>query len=77
MGGVLVDQTSSRTRRTPARRAQRGMLLPFYLGCAAVLWPWWILMNAVGAFAGKPNCPRRGNWTSPFHCRSWRWWCRC
>jgi predicted branched-subunit amino acid permease len=48
----LVDQTfiSNETRHQRGEHMQHP--LAFYLGCALVLWPWWVLMNAIGAFAG-------------------------
>ena len=48
----LVDQTFISNEARHQRGEHTGHELAFYLGCAAVLWPWWILMNAVGAFAG-------------------------
>lgn len=48
----LVDQTFISNEVRHQRGAYAGHELAFYLGCAAVLWPWWIVMNAVGAFAG-------------------------
>ena len=48
----LVDQTFISNEARHQRGEHTGHELAFYLGCAAVLWPWWILMNAIGAFAG-------------------------
>ncbi len=48
----LVDQTfiSNETRHQRGEYVEHP--LAFYLGCAFTLWPWWVLMNAIGAFAG-------------------------
>jgi predicted branched-subunit amino acid permease len=50
----LVDQTflSNEARHQRGDFSAKDQPLAFYLGCAAVLWPWWVLMNAIGAFAG-------------------------
>ena len=50
----LVDQTFllNESRHQRGEHVQGEQPLAFYLGCAAVIWPWWILMNAIGAFAG-------------------------
>jgi len=48
----LVDQTFISNEARHQRGEHNEHALAFYLGCAAVLWPWWILMNVVGAFAG-------------------------
>lgn len=48
----LVDQTfiSNEARHQRGEHTQHAFA--FYMGCATMLWPWWILMNAIGAFAG-------------------------
>ncbi|MEO8133324.1 MAG: AzlC family ABC transporter permease [Betaproteobacteria bacterium] len=47
----LVDHTYAfaerRTRQHPS-----GHLLAYYLGCCAVIWPTWVLFNALGIYAG-------------------------
>jgi 4-azaleucine resistance transporter AzlC len=48
----LVDQTFLSNEARHQRRVHEDHALAFYLGCAALLWPWWVVMNAIGAFAG-------------------------
>ena len=48
----LVDQTFISNEGRHQRGEHMQHPLAFYLGCALVLWPWWVLMNAIGAFAG-------------------------
>ena len=48
----LVDQTFISNEARHQRGEQMAHPLAFYLGCALTLWPWWVLMNAIGAFAG-------------------------
>jgi len=48
----LVDQTFISNEARHQRGEHMGHPLAFYLGCALMLWPWWVLMNAIGAFAG-------------------------
>ena len=48
----LVDQTFISNEARHQRGEHRDHPLAFYLGCALTLWPWWVLMNAIGAFAG-------------------------
>ena len=48
----LVDQTFISNEVRHQRGAHMAHPLAFYLGCALTLWPWWVLMNAIGAFAG-------------------------
>ncbi len=48
----LVDQTFISNEARRSRGEYEDHPLPFYLGCAFTLWPWWVLMNAIGAFAG-------------------------
>jgi len=48
----LVDQTFISNEVRHQRGEHAAHPLAFYLGCAAVLWPWWTVVNAVGAFAG-------------------------
>jgi predicted branched-subunit amino acid permease len=48
----LVDQTFLSNEARHQRKAHEGHALAYYLGCAAVIWPGWVVMNAVGAFAG-------------------------
>lgn len=48
----LVDQTFISNEARHQRGAHMAHPLAFYLGCALTLWPWWVLMNAIGAFAG-------------------------
>jgi predicted branched-subunit amino acid permease len=50
----LVDQTflSNEARHQRGDFMAKDQPLAYYLGCASMLWPWWILMNAIGAFAG-------------------------
>lgn len=48
----LVDQTFISNEARHERGEHKDHALAFYLGCALTLWPWWVLMNAIGAFAG-------------------------
>lgn len=48
----LVDQTFISNEARHQRGDHMKHPLAFYLGCALMLWPWWVLMNAIGAFAG-------------------------
>ena len=48
----LVDQTFISNEARHQRGEHMNHPLAFYLGCALTLWPWWVLMNAIGAFAG-------------------------
>lgn len=48
----LVDQTFISNEARHQRGEHMEHPLAFYLGCAMMLWPWWVLMNAIGAFAG-------------------------
>jgi predicted branched-subunit amino acid permease len=48
----LVDQTFLSDQARRARGAFEAHPLAFYLGCASVLWPTWLLFNALGAFLG-------------------------
>ena len=48
----LVDQTFISNEARRLRGEHQHHALAFYLGCALTLWPWWVLMNAIGAFAG-------------------------
>jgi predicted branched-subunit amino acid permease len=48
----LVDQTFISNEARHQRGEHMDHPLAFYLGCAMMLWPWWVLMNAIGAFAG-------------------------
>ena len=48
----LVDQTFLSNEARHQRGEHMAHPLAFYLGCALTLWPWWVLMNAIGAFAG-------------------------
>ena len=48
----LVDQTFISNETRHLRGEHMDHPLAFYLGCALTLWPWWVLMNAIGAFAG-------------------------
>lgn len=48
----LVDQTFISNEARRDRGEHEAHALAFYLGCATMLWPWWVLMNAIGAFAG-------------------------
>jgi predicted branched-subunit amino acid permease len=48
----LVDQTFINNEMRHQRGAHMNHPLSFYMGCSLVMWPWWILVNAVGAFAG-------------------------
>jgi predicted branched-subunit amino acid permease len=51
IAAFIVDHTyafaEQRQRQHPLSR-----LLPFYMGCAVIIWPTWILFNALGIFAG-------------------------
>jgi predicted branched-subunit amino acid permease len=53
----LVDQTFICNEARHERGDHMAHPLAFYLGCAAVIWPFWILTNAVGAFAGAQVPP--------------------
>jgi predicted branched-subunit amino acid permease len=48
----LVDQTFISDQARRARGAFEAHPLAFFLGCAAVLWPAWLINNAIGAFLG-------------------------
>ncbi|MBS0313076.1 MAG: AzlC family ABC transporter permease [Proteobacteria bacterium] len=48
----LVDQTFMFDEVRHQRGEHRDAAFSFYLGTATVLWPWWLLMNGIGAFVG-------------------------
>lgn len=48
----LVDQTFINNEVRHQRGAHKDHPLSYYMGCSLVMWPWWIMTNAVGAFAG-------------------------
>jgi predicted branched-subunit amino acid permease len=48
----LVDQTFINNELRHQRGAHLDHPLAYYLGCSLVMWPWWVLMNGIGAFAG-------------------------
>jgi predicted branched-subunit amino acid permease len=48
----LVDQTFLSNESRHQRGAFAAHPLAFYLGCAAAIWPPWVIANAVGAFVG-------------------------
>jgi predicted branched-subunit amino acid permease len=48
----LVDQTFISDQARRARGTFNAHPLAFFLGCSAVLWPAWLLTNAIGAFLG-------------------------
>jgi predicted branched-subunit amino acid permease len=48
----LVDQTFISNEARHQRGEHMNHPLAFYLGCALMLWPCWVLMNGIGAFAG-------------------------
>jgi 4-azaleucine resistance transporter AzlC len=48
----LVDQTFILNEGRHQRGEHMSHPLAFYLGCAMVIWPFWIFTNALGAFAG-------------------------
>jgi predicted branched-subunit amino acid permease len=48
----LVDQTFISDQARRARGAFNAHPLAFFLGCSAVLWPAWLINNAIGAFLG-------------------------
>jgi predicted branched-subunit amino acid permease len=48
----LVDQTFLSNESRHQRGAFMSHPLAFYLGCAAAIWPPWVIANAVGAFVG-------------------------
>ncbi|TAG46186.1 MAG: branched-chain amino acid ABC transporter permease [Betaproteobacteria bacterium] len=48
----LVDQTFILNEARHQRGEHMNHALAFYLGCAMVIWPFWIFTNALGAFAG-------------------------
>jgi predicted branched-subunit amino acid permease len=48
----IVDHTYAFTERRASEPPPTPHLLAYYLGCAAVVWPAWILFNALGIFAG-------------------------
>lgn len=47
----IVDHTYAFAEQR-ARDHPSGHLLAYYLGCCAVVWPTWILFNALGIYAG-------------------------
>ncbi len=49
---LLVDQTFIAEQVRHERKAHEGQALAFYLGVAGVLWPTWLVANALGAWAG-------------------------
>jgi len=53
----LVDQTFISNEARHQRGEHMRHPLAFYLGCSVMLWPWWVLMNAIGAFAGAQLPP--------------------
>ncbi len=48
----LVDQTFLSNEARHQRGAFTAHPLAFFLGCAAAIWPPWVITNAVGAFVG-------------------------
>ena len=48
----LVDHTYAFTEQHARDNPGTAHLLGFYLGCAVVIWPTWVLFNALGIFAG-------------------------
>jgi predicted branched-subunit amino acid permease len=48
----IVDHTYAFTEQYRRDHPRTAHLLAFYLGCCAVIWPAWLLFNALGVFAG-------------------------
>jgi len=48
----IVDHTYAFTEQRARREPATVHLFAYYLGCCAVVWPTWILFNALGIFAG-------------------------
>ena len=48
----LVDHTYAFTEQHARDNRGTPHLLAFYLGCAVVIWPTWVVFNALGIFAG-------------------------
>ena len=48
----IVDHTYAFTEQRSRSRPATSHLLAYYLGCSAVVWPTWILFNALGIYAG-------------------------
>ncbi|MEO7760745.1 MAG: AzlC family ABC transporter permease [Casimicrobiaceae bacterium] len=48
----IVDHTYAFTEQRARDRPSNPHLLAYYLGCCAVIWPTWVLFNALGIFAG-------------------------
>src|SRR5215211_1489101 len=48
----IVDHTYAFTEQRARETPGNTHLLAYYLGCCAVIWPAWILFNALGIYAG-------------------------
>ena len=48
----IVDHTSAFTENRARQRPATPHLLAYYLGCCAVIWPSWVLFNALGVYLG-------------------------
>ena len=48
----IVDHTYAITEQRARALPPPPHLLAYYLGCCAVIWPAWVLFNALGIFAG-------------------------
>jgi predicted branched-subunit amino acid permease len=48
----IVDHTYAFTEQRARAKPSTPHLLAYYLGCCAVIWPAWVLFNALGIFAG-------------------------
>ena len=52
IAAFIVDHTYAFTERRIREQPATPHMLAYYLGCCAVIWPTWILFNALGIFAG-------------------------
>src|SRR5512141_1176920 len=48
----IVDHTYAFTEQRAREDPKTPHLLAYYLGCCAVIWPTWVVFNALGIFAG-------------------------
>lgn len=52
MAAFIVDHTYAFTEQRIHAKPPTQHLLAWYLGCCAVVWPTWVVFNALGIFAG-------------------------
>jgi len=52
MAAFIVDHTYAFAEQRAREHPPTVHLLAYYLGCCAVIWPSWVIFNALGIFAG-------------------------